>query len=251
MRQGAALPAGGTGKYSAKRFEHYDDDFRSWGTRSRARGCATGSACCPRCGAGDVSAQCVDGTAVPVRYLLGRLCRRARGRGGAHCSAWSRRRPRVSVLRLPQRDGDDGLWGFNGILVGAPSPPFWAAACGCGWRWCSVPRSRCGCAGFNNVMGRWGINSPHVSLRALYLDLPVGRACHDRVARHGHRRARAARSCRSGGVAGAVRDAGGRMAPRRGAGLPARFVGDRRALSLRGWRSRTFGRRCGPLRGRP
>lgn len=27
-----------------------------------------------------------------------------------------------SVLRLPQRDGDDGLWGFNGILVGCAFP---------------------------------------------------------------------------------------------------------------------------------
>jgi urea transporter len=65
-----------------------------------------------------------------------------------------------SVLRLPQRDGDDGLWGFNGILVGCAFPTFLGGSV---WMWLALVL--CAAltvwvrAGFNNVMGRWGINS--------------------------------------------------------------------------------------------
>ncbi|MEI3553951.1 MAG: urea transporter [Alistipes senegalensis] len=44
------------------------------------------------------------------------------------------------ILGFPARDGEQGLWGFNGVLVGCAFPRSWATPSGCGWRWCSVRR---------------------------------------------------------------------------------------------------------------
>lgn len=64
------------------------------------------------------------------------------------------------LLRLPERDGVQGLWGFNGVLVGCAFPTFLGNTW---WMWLSLIL----CAalttwvrtGFNNVMAPWKVNS--------------------------------------------------------------------------------------------
>lgn len=64
------------------------------------------------------------------------------------------------LLRLPAQDGREGLWGFNGILVGCAFPTFMGNTV---WMWLALIL----CAalttwvrsGFNNVMKPWKINS--------------------------------------------------------------------------------------------
>lgn len=64
------------------------------------------------------------------------------------------------ILGLPRRDGAQGLWGFNGILVGCAFPTFlgdtiftWIALIICA-ALCTWVRT-----GFNNVMAPWKVNS--------------------------------------------------------------------------------------------
>ena len=64
------------------------------------------------------------------------------------------------LLRLPRHDGVQGLWGFNGVLVGCAFPSFLGNTV---WMWCALIL----CAalttwvrtGFNNVMAPWKVNS--------------------------------------------------------------------------------------------
>ncbi len=64
------------------------------------------------------------------------------------------------VLNLPDRDGEQGLWGFNGILVGCAFPTFLGST---PWMWFALAL----CAalttwvrtGFNKVMAPWKVNS--------------------------------------------------------------------------------------------
>ena len=64
------------------------------------------------------------------------------------------------LLRLPEQDGRQGLWGFNGILVGCAFPTFMGDTL---WMWLALIL----CAaltvwvrtGFNNVMAPWKTNS--------------------------------------------------------------------------------------------
>ncbi len=64
------------------------------------------------------------------------------------------------ILGLPARDGEQGLWGFNGILVGCAFPTFMGNTV---WMWVALIL----CAmltvfvrtGFNNVMAKWKVNS--------------------------------------------------------------------------------------------
>lgn len=64
------------------------------------------------------------------------------------------------LLGLPAKDGREGLWGFNGILVGCAFPTFMGNT---GWMWLALIL----CAalttwvrtGFNNVMKPWKVNS--------------------------------------------------------------------------------------------
>lgn len=64
------------------------------------------------------------------------------------------------ILGLPAKDGREGLWGFNGILVGCAFPTFMGNT---GWMWLALIL----CAalttwvrtGFNNVMKPWKVNS--------------------------------------------------------------------------------------------
>ncbi|MDE7304723.1 MAG: urea transporter [Alistipes sp.] len=64
------------------------------------------------------------------------------------------------LLRLPADDGAQGLWGFNGILVGCAFPTFLGNTF---WMWLALIL----CAalttwvrtGFNNVMAPWKVNS--------------------------------------------------------------------------------------------
>ena len=90
------------------------------------------------------------------------------------------------MLRLPASDGEQGLWGFNGILVGCAMPTFlgnsvgmWVALvlCAALTTWVRT--------GMNNVMQQWRINSltfPFVlctwlfllAARALHSLPPVG-----------------------------------------------------------------------------
>ena len=64
------------------------------------------------------------------------------------------------LLRFPDRDGAQGLWGFNGVLVGCAFPTFMGNT---GWMWLALIL----CAalttwvrtGFNNVMAPWKVNS--------------------------------------------------------------------------------------------
>lgn len=64
------------------------------------------------------------------------------------------------IVRLPAADGDEGLWGFNGILVGCAFPTFlsntplmWLALIICAMLTTWVR------TGFNNVMAPWKTNS--------------------------------------------------------------------------------------------
>ena len=64
------------------------------------------------------------------------------------------------ILRLPQKDGQQGLWGFNGILVGCAFPTFldenaamWIALVICAAMTTWVR------SGLNNVMAPWRVNS--------------------------------------------------------------------------------------------
>lgn len=64
------------------------------------------------------------------------------------------------VLKLPKENGAQGLWGFNGILVGCAFPTFMGNTI---WMWlglilCSA-MSTWVRSGFNKVMAPWGINS--------------------------------------------------------------------------------------------
>ncbi|MBQ8502076.1 MAG: urea transporter [Bacteroides sp.] len=77
------------------------------------------------------------------------------------------------LLRQPCEEGEAGLWGFNGILVGCAFPTFlgntpamWAALvlCACATTWVRT--------GFNNVMRPWKVNSltfPFVFLTWMFL----------------------------------------------------------------------------------
>ena len=77
------------------------------------------------------------------------------------------------VLRQPRADGAEGLWGFNGILVGCAFPTFlgdtplmWLALiiCAISTTWVRT--------GFNNVMAPWKTNSftfPFVFMSWLFL----------------------------------------------------------------------------------
>lgn len=64
------------------------------------------------------------------------------------------------VLKLPDGDGAQGLWGFNGVLVGCAFPTFLGNTL---WTWLALAL----CAalttwvrtGFNNVMAPWKVNS--------------------------------------------------------------------------------------------
>ncbi len=64
------------------------------------------------------------------------------------------------LLELPSNEGDEGLWGFNGVLVGCAFPTFLGST---GWMWLALVL----CAalttwvrtGLNNVMAPWKINS--------------------------------------------------------------------------------------------
>lgn len=64
------------------------------------------------------------------------------------------------LLRLPADDGTQGLWGFNGVLVGCAFPTFLGNTF---WMWLALIL----CAalttwvrtGFNNVMAPWKVNS--------------------------------------------------------------------------------------------
>lgn len=64
------------------------------------------------------------------------------------------------LLHMPERDGAQGLWGFNGVLVGCAFPTFMGNTV---WMWLALIL----CAalttwvrtGFNNVMAPWKVNS--------------------------------------------------------------------------------------------
>lgn len=77
------------------------------------------------------------------------------------------------LLPLPAHEGEQGLWGFNGILVGCAFPTFLGGTI---WMWLSLIL----CAalttwvrtGFNNVMAPWKVNSltfPFVCCTWLFL----------------------------------------------------------------------------------
>ena len=64
------------------------------------------------------------------------------------------------LLRLPAEDGEQGLWGFNGILVGCALPAFLGNTA---WMWvalvlCSALTTWVR-TGMNNVMQPWHVNS--------------------------------------------------------------------------------------------
>lgn len=64
------------------------------------------------------------------------------------------------LLGLPAKDGVQGLWGFNGILVGCAFPTFMGSTI---WMWlalilCSALTTWVR-RGFNNVMAPWKVNS--------------------------------------------------------------------------------------------
>ena len=64
------------------------------------------------------------------------------------------------ILGLTRRDGEQGLWGFNGILLGCAIPTFIAENA---WMWLCVilfaMLTTFVRTGFNNIMSRWKINS--------------------------------------------------------------------------------------------
>lgn len=64
------------------------------------------------------------------------------------------------ILRLPDQKGANGLWGFNGVLVGCAFPTFLANTV---WMWialviCSA-LTTVARTGMDNVLGRWKISS--------------------------------------------------------------------------------------------
>ena len=64
------------------------------------------------------------------------------------------------LLGFPAKDGEQGLWGFNGVLVGCAFPTFMGNTV---WMWlalvlCSALTTWVR-AGFNNVMAPWKVNS--------------------------------------------------------------------------------------------
>ena len=64
------------------------------------------------------------------------------------------------LLGFPAKDGEQGLWGFNGVLVGCAFPTFMGNTV---WMWLAL--ALCSAlttwvrAGFNNVMAPWKVNS--------------------------------------------------------------------------------------------
>lgn len=64
------------------------------------------------------------------------------------------------LLGFPAKDGEQGLWGFNGVLVGCAFPTFMGNTV---WMWLALVL--CAAlttwvrAGFNNVMAPWKVNS--------------------------------------------------------------------------------------------
>ena len=64
------------------------------------------------------------------------------------------------ILGFPARDGEQGLWGFNGILVGCAFPTFVGNTT---WMWVALilfsMMSTFVRAGFNNIMAKWKVNS--------------------------------------------------------------------------------------------
>ena len=64
------------------------------------------------------------------------------------------------LLGFPAKDGEQGLWGFNGVLVGCAFPTFMGNTV---WMWLAL--ALCAAlttwvrAGFNNVMAPWKVNS--------------------------------------------------------------------------------------------
>lgn len=64
------------------------------------------------------------------------------------------------TLGLTRKDGEQGLWGFNGILAGCALPTFLAPTA---WMWvCVIVFAMLTTfvrTGFNNIMARWKINS--------------------------------------------------------------------------------------------
>lgn len=64
------------------------------------------------------------------------------------------------ILGLTARDGEQGLWGFNGILVGCAFPTFVGNT---PWMWVALilfaMLSTFVRTGFNNIMAKWKVNS--------------------------------------------------------------------------------------------
>lgn len=90
------------------------------------------------------------------------------------------------ILNLPDEDGREGLWGFNGILVGCAFPTFLGNTI---WMWLSL--ALCSALtvwmreGLNNVMKPWKVNSftfPFVV--STWLFLLAARAMHGLDATH-------------------------------------------------------------------
>ena len=90
------------------------------------------------------------------------------------------------ILNLPDEDGREGLWGFNGILVGCAFPTFLGNTI---WMWFSL--ALCSALtvwmreGLNNVMKPWKVNSftfPFVV--STWLFLLAARAMHGLDATH-------------------------------------------------------------------
>lgn len=64
------------------------------------------------------------------------------------------------LIGFPKKDGEQGLWGFNGVLVGCAFPTFMGSTV---WMWlalilCSALTTWVR-TGFNNVMAPWKVNS--------------------------------------------------------------------------------------------
>lgn len=90
------------------------------------------------------------------------------------------------LLRLPEQDGVQGLWGFNGVLVGCTFPAFLGST---GWMWLALilcaALSTWVRTGFNNVMAPWKVNSltfPFVFCTWIFL--LAARAMHGLPATH-------------------------------------------------------------------
>ena len=90
------------------------------------------------------------------------------------------------LLGFPAKDGEQGLWGFNGVLVGCAFPTFMGNTV---WMWLALVL--CAAlttwvrAGFNNVMAPWKVNSftfPFVFCTWMFL--LAARAMHGLPAAH-------------------------------------------------------------------